>query len=69
MRAPVRDAVYEAEKNYSNYYDSRRRRSDTIQVGSLVRLNLDHINLELFRNRGSKFLNPLWFGTFRVSID
>ena len=44
------------------------RAADTIKVGSLVRLNLDHINLELFRNPRSK-LNPLWFGPFRVTAQ
>ena len=68
MRISVRDAIYEAERTYNKYYDAKRQHNDTIKVGSMVRLNLDHINLELFRNRRSK-LNPLWFGPFRVTAQ
>eukprot|EP01052_Picozoa_sp_SAG31_P013082 SAG31_NODE_779_length_12158_cov_8.740194_7_plen_121_part_00 len=30
-------------------------------IGSLVRLNLDHIQLRIFKNRGNK-LNPIYYG-------
>ena len=65
MRNVIRDKIYEAERNYVAYYDARRSDDKTIKVGSLVRLNLDHIKLNLFKKRESK-LNPLWYGPFRI---
>jgi len=65
MRNVIRDKIYEAERNYVAYYDARRTDDKTIKVGSLVRLNLDHIKLNLFKKRESK-LNPLWYGPFRI---
>jgi transposase InsO family protein len=60
MRNMVRDAIHEAERSvYHVYYNEKRRDDKSIKVGSLVRLNLDHIGLHLFKRRKSK-LNPLW---------
>ena len=63
MRTMVRDALHDAERNHVAYYNLKRKDDKTIKNGSLVRLNLDHIDLHLFKRRGSKF-NPLWFGPF-----
>ena len=66
MRNMVRDAIHEAERSvYHVYYNEKRRDDKSIKVGSLVRLNLDHIGLHLFKRRKSK-LNPLWYGPFKV---
>ena len=67
MRTVIRDSIHEAERKYNDaaYYNAKRRDDKTIKVGSLVRLNLDHIGLQLFKNRKSK-LNPLWYGPFKV---
>ena len=65
MRNIVRDKTYEAECNWAAYYNSQRSENNTIKVGSLVRLNLDHTNLNLFKRRKSK-LNPIWYGPFKV---
>ena len=65
MRNVIRDKIYEAERNYVAYHNARRADDNTIKVGSLVRLNLDHIKLKLFKKRESK-LNPLWYGPFRI---
>ena len=65
MRTMVRDALHDAERNHVAYYNLKRKDDKTIKNGSLVRLNLDHIDLHLFKRRGSKF-NPLWFGPFRT---
>ena len=70
MRNSVRDSIHEAERKYHDaaYYNAKRRDDKTIKVGSLVRLNLDHIGLSLFKNRKSK-LNPLWYGPFKVTAQ
>eukprot|EP01052_Picozoa_sp_SAG31_P024115 SAG31_NODE_2029_length_6629_cov_2.348698_4_plen_75_part_00 len=47
LRKVVLDVIYEADKNYDHYYNLKRRSSDHIEVGSLVRLKLDHINLPI----------------------
>jgi hypothetical protein len=65
MRTMVRDALHDAERNHIAYYNMKRKDDKTIKNGSLVRLNLDHIDLHLLKRRGSKF-NPLWFGPFKT---
>ena len=65
MRNVVQDKIHEAEKNYVKYYNERHQEETRIKVGSLVRLNLDHIKLKIFKNRGNK-LNPIFYGPFKV---
>ena len=65
MRTVIQDKLHEAEKNYIRYYNERHHDEIRIKVGSLVRLNLDHIKLKIFKNRGNK-LNPIYYGPFKV---
>ena len=65
MRSVVQDKVQHALSAYEHYYNLRRSDDTRITVGSLVRLNLDHIKLQVFKNRANK-LNPIWYGPFRV---
>ena len=65
MRSIIQDKVQQASSAYEHYYNLRRSDDTRITVGSLVRLNLDHIKLQVFRNRANK-LNPIWYGPFRV---
>ena len=43
----VRDALHDAERNHIACYNMKRKDDKTIKNGSLVRLNLDHIDLHL----------------------
>ena len=65
MRSSVQDKVQQAVSAYEHYYNLQRNDDTRITVGSLVRLNLDHVELQLFKNRANK-LNPIWYGPFRV---
>ena len=66
MRSIVQDKLNYALNSYEHYYNARRKDDTRITVGSLVRLNLDHIKLQIFRNRPTSKLNPLWYGPFKV---
>ena len=66
MRSVVQDKLQHALTSYEHYYNAQRRDETRIKVGSLVRLKLDHIKLQIFRNRPTSKLNPLWYGPFRV---
>ena len=59
MRSSVQDKVQQAVSAYEHYYNLQRSDDTRITVGSLVRLNLDHVKLQLFKNRANK-LNPIW---------
>ena len=61
MRSIVQDKLSYALNSYEHYYNARRNDDTRITVGSLVRLNLDHIKLQIFRNRPTSKLNPLWY--------
>jgi len=66
LRSVVQDKLQHALTSYEHYYNAQRRDETRIKVGSLVRLKLDHIKLQIFRNRPTSKLNPLWYGPFRV---
>ena len=65
MRSVVQDKIQHAISSYEHYYNARRKHDTRIKKGSLVRLNLDHIKLQVFKGRQNK-LNPLWYGPFKV---
>ena len=68
MRSIIQDKIQQALSAYEHYYNARRKDETRIRVGSLVRLNLDHIKLQVFKQRQNK-LNPLWYGPFRVTAQ
>jgi hypothetical protein len=60
------EQIHEAKRRMVSYADERRRVQDNITIGSYVWLNLDGIDMNLFKLRPSATLNPLWFGKFKV---
>ena len=67
MHLVVRDLVRDAELKMASYANLRRRDADNFPLGTKVRLSLDGVNLNKFRFRPSKKLNPLWYGPFTVT--
>ena len=67
MHSMVREAVREAELKISHYANQKRQHVEIFEVGTLVRLSLDGVNLNQFKFRPCKKLNPVWYGPFRVT--
>eukprot|EP01050_Picozoa_sp_SAG11_P005889 SAG11_NODE_432_length_9520_cov_102.527863_11_plen_310_part_00 len=67
LHAVVRDAVSDAELKITMYANQRRRDAENFTVGTLVWLSLTCIELNKFRNRPCKKLNPLWYGPYRIT--
>jgi len=62
----ARDNIELANSNMSKYADERRRKGDDIKIGDRVYLKLEGIELDIFKKRPCKKLNPLWFGPLEV---
>lgn len=66
MRLLAYDRLHNSIQQMVTHADERHRIAKDIQIGSLVRLRLEGINLNKFKHRRSK-LNPLWYGPFEVT--
>ena len=62
----VRDAIVEAELKITYYANQKREHAENFKIGELVRLSLDGVELNKFKYRPSKKLNPIWYGPYRV---
>jgi hypothetical protein len=62
----VRDAIVEAELKITYYANQKREFAENFKIGESVRLSLDGVELNKFKYRPSKKLNPIWYGPYRV---
>ena len=53
MHSMVREAVREAELKISHYANQKRQHVEIFEVGTLVRLSLDGVNLNQFKFRST----------------
>eukprot|EP01050_Picozoa_sp_SAG11_P005312 SAG11_NODE_368_length_10082_cov_299.189622_6_plen_215_part_00 len=63
----VRDQIIEADLNITYYANQKRVFAENFNVGELVRLSLDGVELNKFKFRPSKKLNPVWYGPYRIT--
>ena len=66
LQQQARDKIKLANANMSKYADARRRAADEIKVGDRVYLKMEGIELDIFKKRPCKKLNPLWYGPLDV---
>ena len=63
----VRDQIIEADLKITYYANQKRIFAENFKVGELVRLSLDGVELNKFKFRPSKKLNPVWYGPYRIT--
>ena len=63
----VRDQIIEANLKITYYANQKRVFAENFKVGELVRLSLDGVELNKFKFRPSKKLNPVWYGPYRIT--
>eukprot|EP01050_Picozoa_sp_SAG11_P004517 SAG11_NODE_291_length_11180_cov_102.040155_8_plen_172_part_00 len=63
----VHDQIVEADLKITYYANQKRISAENFKVGELVRLSLDGVELNKFKFRPSKKLNPVWYGPYRIT--
>ena len=66
LQQKARENIEIANSNMSKHADARRRKAEELSVGDRVYLRLEGIELDIFKKRPCKKLNPLWFGPLEI---
>ena len=66
LQQQARDNIEIANSNMSKHADARRRKAEELSVGDRVYLKLEGIDLDIFKKRPCKKLNPLWYGPLEI---
>ena len=59
--------VHDANMKMAYYANLRKQDIDNFPIGTSVRISLDGVEFNKFRQRPSKKLNPIWYGPFTVT--
>eukprot|EP01050_Picozoa_sp_SAG11_P020359 SAG11_NODE_3416_length_2461_cov_24.168925_3_plen_131_part_00 len=63
----ARELVHDANMKMAYYANLRKQDIDNFPIGTSVRISLDGVEFNKFRQRPSKKLNPIWYGPFTVT--
>ena len=66
LQQQARDNIEIENANMSKHADARRRKAEELSVGDRVYLKLEGIDLDIFKKRPCKKLNPLWYGPLEI---
>jgi len=58
----ARELVHDANMKMAYYANLRKQDIDNFPIGTSVRISLDGVEFNKFRQRPSKKLNPIWYG-------